>query len=460
MAAAQTSRGVSADIEIPKVVLILVTLALALFGCVMVYSASAPSAISESGDAAAYLRDQLVFVVLGLAVAFIAWKVIPYRWWTGWFSQALWVLGLILLLLTAVMGVAALGAQRWLVIGPISLQPSEFVKIAVVLMAARIFSDRRAGAIDDRVFWVQVIVYLVVPVGLILTTQSDLGSSVIILVGILAVMWLGEVPVRYILALVALLVIGAILATVMSSYRSGRFLYLNPWNDGQNGQGDGYQIIHSYYAFSEGGIFGVGLGNSREKFLYLPESETDFIFAVIGEELGMVGALLVIAAFVVMLWAGMRIARAAFDDFGAMVAGGLMVMLVFQAFLNIGCVIGVFPTTGKPLPFISSGGSSMIASFGMIGIVLSVADEAASPSIYQKRRDDLRIVKQERDARGGSAPSGRSGSLGRGSSYRSNDRYESSYRSSGGYENSYGRAGASASRYHAHATAAHNSRRR
>ena len=136
----------------------------------------------------------------------------------------------------------------------------------------------------------------------------------------------------------------------------------------------------------------MGLGNSREKF-YLPEAETDFIFAIIGEELGLVGALLVIALFLVILYSGMRIAKEAADDFGAMVAGSCTLMLVFQAFLNIGCVVGLLPTTGKPLPFVSSGGSSLIATFIMVGLILSVSQEAGRPSIYEQRRADLRVVR-------------------------------------------------------------------
>ena len=152
---------------------------------------------------------------------------------------------------------------------------------------------------------------------------------------------------------------------------------------------------------AEGGLVGVGLGNSHEKFQYLFASESDFIFAIIGEELGLVGALVVIALFLGVLFAGLSIAERASDEIGSMIAGGCTVMLVFQAFLNIACVIGVFPTTGKPLPFISSGGTSMLASFILVGLVLSVSAADAEPSIYEQRRADLRLVKQER----GGAPS-------------------------------------------------------
>ena len=373
-------------------VLMLVVLALTLIGFVMIYSASSIEAITADIGHADYLIDQLRFAAIGVLLAFVLYKFIPYHFWAGIGVWIVWIGGIVLLFATAAMGLTALGAQRWLYLGFFSLQPSEFVKIALVLMAARIFSDFRAEFIDRRAFAVQIILFIALPTGFLYFTQSDLGTTAIIFVGVLAVMWLGEVPWKTIVITLIIAAVLAMMATVFSTYRADRFLYLNPWNDGENGYGAGYQIIHSYYAFAEGGIFGVGLGNSREKYLYLPESETDFIFAIIGEELGLIGAIIIILMFLVLLWAGLRIARSAPDDFGAMIAGSLIIMLVFQAFLNIGCVIGVFPTTGKPLPFISSGGSSLIASYIMIGIILSVSRDSGE-RVYEKRREDLKIVR-------------------------------------------------------------------
>ena len=381
------------DVTGPRLILLLCVLGLTLLGFVMIYSASSISAISEEIDSASYLFDQLKFAVVGVVAMFVLWKFVPYRFWEGPAIWVIWGIAVALLLLTAIMGLSALGAQRWLRLGPISLQPSEFVKIALVLMAARLFSEFRMGLTDGRTFVVQVLIFIIAPTGFLFATQSDLGTTAIIALGVLGVMWLGEVPLRTMLIVIAGFAVFALGATVFSSYRGDRFLYLNPWNDGEDGYGRGYQIIHSYYAFAEGGIFGSGLGNSREKYLYLPESETDFIYAIIGEELGLIGAVAVIIVWLVMLWAGMRIARAATDNFGAMIAGALTIMLVFQAFLNMGCAIGVFPTTGKPLPFISSGGSSLIASFMMIGLILSVSEDTGGRSIYEGRRDDLRVVR-------------------------------------------------------------------
>jgi len=394
-----TTSNAAPDVIGPRLIMLLCVLGLTLLGFVMIYSASSISAMSEDISTASYLIDQLGFAVVGVIAMFVLWKIVPYRFWEGPAIWVIWGIAVALLLLTAVMGLSALGAQRWLRLGPISLQPSEFVKIAIVLMAAKLFSEFRMGLADPRTFIVQMIIFIVAPTGFLFATQSDLGTTAIIALGVLGVMWLGEVPLRTILIVIGCLVLFALGATVFSSYRGDRFLYLNPWNDGENGYGRGYQIIHSYYAFAEGGIFGTGLGNSREKYLYLPESETDFIYAIIGEELGLIGAVAVIIVWLVLLWAGMRIARAATDDFGAMISGALTIMLVFQAFLNIGCVIGVFPTTGKPLPFISSGGSSLIASFMMIGLILSVSEDTGGRSVYEGRRDDLRVVRGGRGER-------------------------------------------------------------
>lgn len=387
---------VAPDVAGPRLVVLVVVLGLTLLGFVMIFSASSISAITEEADQTSYLVDQLVFAVIGIAAAFVLWKVLPYELWATPVIWGVWGVAILLLLLTAVSGIAALGAQRWLVLGPISLQPSEFAKIAIVLMAAYQFSNFRAGMVDARQFGILILLCVVLPTAFLYKSQSDLGTTAIIAVGILAVMWYGEAPLRIVLIVIAALVLFAVFAVVFSGYRGDRFLYLNPWDDGEGGKGKGYQLVHSYYAIAEGGIFGVGLGNSREKYLYLPESETDFIYSIICEELGLVGAIIVIAAFLVLLWAGTRIARAASTDFGSMMAGSIIVMLVFQAFLNIGCAIGVFPTTGKPLPFISSGGSSLIASFMMIGLVLSVSEGSSSNEIANRRRDELKVVRVKR----------------------------------------------------------------
>ncbi len=375
--------------QLPRMALILAVLALLLIGLVMVYSASSVNALSEGGSAMGGFVSQVVYAVLGIAAAFVVWQIIPYHAWVGRFVWVVWGVSMGLLVLTAIMGSTGYGAQRWLELGPVRFQPSEFVKIALVLVAVRVFFDIRGGTAEARMSVIRVLLFIVMPLFFLYQTQSDLGTTLICIVGILAVMWLGGVKPYILITVVVLGVAFMVFAVFGTGYRSGRMVYLDPWNDGQGGYGTGYNIIRSYYAFAEGGLFGVGLGNSHEKYQYLFASDSDFIFAVVGEELGLVGALTVIILFLVVLVAGLRISSMCSDAMGSVIAGAFTTMLVFQAFLNIGCTIGVFPTTGKPLPFISSGGSSMIASLAMVGFILSVSkgDDPAT------RRGNLRAVR-------------------------------------------------------------------
>ena len=392
------SRGPSAlpaEVFGPRILLLLSVLALTLIGLVMVYSASSIRAIDAGEWPASYLVRQVGFAVVGIVCCVAIWKLLPYHRWTGRLVWVVWGAAVSLLIVTAVIGTTELGAQRWVNIGPVSLQPSEFAKIALLLMAARILNDFRNGSLTLKALFVHILLLIVIPLVLIYRTQSDLGTTLICFFGILAVMWLGEVRLSVIVGVLVAGALFALAASFLTGYRSNRLVFLNPWDDGQGGLDSGYQLIHSLYAFSEGGLFGVGLGNSREKFLYLPEPQTDFIFAIIGEELGMLGALLVIALFCCLLYAGMRIVRQAPDNFGMLLAGGCTLMIVFQAFLNMGCVIGLLPTTGKPLPFISYGGSSLIASFCMLGIILSVSQAEGAPDVYAQRRADLRVIRVE-----------------------------------------------------------------
>ena len=305
-------------------------------------------------------------------------------------------------MLTALVGVDNYGAKRWLRLGPVTIQVSEFAKIVFVLVSARIYTDFVSGEISGGRCFAGFFLLVLVPLAIIYKTQSDLGTTMICIVAILAVLWYGELPIGIFVIILALIFVFGLIAMFGTGYRADRWSFLNPWDDGQGGYGSGYNIMHSYFAFSEGGIFGVGLGNGHEKYQYLFASDSDFVFAVIGEELGMVGCLAVIALFLGVLYTGTLIARSARDDFSMMIAGGLTIALVFQAFLNIACAIGVFPTTGKPLPFISSGGSSILASLIMVGLILSVSRDAASSDEFDRRRSSLRVVRREEDGAGDS----------------------------------------------------------
>ena len=397
----QRSRNaVPASIHGPRIGFLLCVLALVLIGFVMVYSAGSISNINNGVDALKSLTDQVMYAVFGALVAFAIYRFVPVSVWrTKWLWAALALL-VVVILLTALVGVDNYGAKRWLRLGPVTIQVSEFAKIVFALVSARIYTDFVSGEISGKRCALGFTLLVLVPLALIYKSQSDLGTTMICIVAILAVLWYGELPIGIFAIIVAVIVVFGLIAMFGTGYRANRWAFLNPWDDGQGGRDAGYNIIHSYYALAEGGLFGVGLGNGHEKYQYLFASDSDFVFAVIGEEFGMVGCLVVIALFLGVLYTGTLIARSARDDFSMMIAGGLTIALVFQAFLNIACAIGVFPTTGKPLPFISSGGSSILASLIMVGLILSVSRDAASSDEFDRRRSSLRVVRCEEDSAG------------------------------------------------------------
>ncbi len=386
-----------------QVALTVATAMLLMIGYVVVYSSSQATILAaadiagnlDSANAGSKVMFQVLYSIIGVAIAFCAWRINP-DFWRGTPLIIVCVGALILLIATFVAGTSALGATRWLSIGPFSLQPSEFAKIAFVLLACRLADKYLAGEfVSVKRFGLTVAIVVGLPLLFLYQSQSDLGTTVIIVMAFLAIAWLAGMPWKvFRIALVVLVVFG-FAAIVGTGYRSDRLVVYDPWNDGDGGYGSGYQTIHSFYAFAQGGLFGVGLGNSAEKFDYLPEAETDFVFSIIGEEFGMIGALVVIALFMVLLYCGLRIAHGASTPYGTMLAGGCTVMLVFQAFLNMGCVIGAVPTTGKPLPFISYGGSSVMSSVILVGLILSVAhaSDVDDESIYERRRANLRVVR-------------------------------------------------------------------
>lgn len=383
-------KSAPAHIMAPRVMVALSTLALVVLGLVMVYSSSSITAFVEQGDSTGEAIKQCLFVIIGIVFAVGAILFGKHDFLRGTGALIFWGVCMALLVLTALLGTVGLGAKRWLIVGPVSIQISEFAKIAFVLLAARIAEDYRNGAIDMYEALKQAAIFIIIPLGFLFVTQSDLGTTLICCVGLFMVLVLSGLPSRIIVGILAVGAVLVLVAILLSSYRSDRlFNFLDPWSDEQ---GTGYQLIHSFKALAAGGFFGVGIGNSYEKLQYLPEAETDFIFAIIGEELGLFGALLVICAFLVFLRGGFLIASQSKSMFSGFVAAGLTTMIVFQAFLNIACVVGLFPTTGKPLPFISSGGSSMISSLLLVGIILAISFDSHNEDEYRQRREQLHVV--------------------------------------------------------------------
>ena len=392
-----------AQVMAPRLMVILSTLALLAIGLVMVYSSSSITSYVEEGDALGETLKQCAFAVLGIVMAIAIVLFFNQERMQGTAGCC------VLILVTALLGTVGLGAKRWLVLGPVSIQISEFAKIAFVMMAARIAAQYREGEIDSGLAAKLTIGMVLLPLGFVFIAQSDMGTTMICCIGLFSVVVLSGLSGRAIAVLVGLGVALGFIAVLSKSYRADRLgSFADPWADAQ---GTGYQLVHSFKALASGGLLGAGIGNSYEKLQYLPEAETDFIFAIIGEELGLVGALLVIIAFLVFMRGGFLIASQASTPFGSLLAAGLTVMIVFQAFLNISCVVGLFPTTGKPLPFISSGGSSLLSSLALVGVLLSISFDSNNEGEYRQRRDNLQVVSRvsptDRSVRGGRNSEGR-----------------------------------------------------
>lgn len=380
---------VPANIMVPRMLLILSSMALLILGLVMIYSASSVTALQEYGDSAHYFKNQIIYAVVGTIVVIVLARI-DYRFWESKFSWVLWAIEIVLLLFTAVFGKSgSSGAQRWISLGALgTLQPSEFAKIVVLISLGAYLVKYQEGVISLKRFLVFAGIIIVVPLGLIIA-QPDLGTTVIVVLTVLCVLWFGEVDFKPILILIPVILVLVVIAIAAEPYRLKRVVtFFNPFNDPL---GDGYQLVNSLYAFGSGGISGVGLGLSRQKFLYLPEAHTDFIFAVIGEELGLVGTLCTVALFLVFIYAGIQIARHAPTNFGRILAGSATSAIGLQAFLNMACTLGLFPVTGKPLPFISAGGSSLMATLILVGMILGVSYHSTSDSRAARSRGELRV---------------------------------------------------------------------
>jgi cell division protein FtsW len=353
-----------------RYVLMGAVLLLALGGLVMIYSASMGSAAVINHDSAYYLKRQLLYLALGLVALWFCSRIDPrfVRRSATW----VWLLANAGLVAVLAVGVQKGGAVRALsVFGLTTIQPSEFVKIACVLMVADLLADR---AKHRRPWWPGDIRRLGWVIGVpfvLVMMQPDMGAAMSILLPAFCLLVIGGLEMRWVGVVAAAGALALPVILYLKPYRVARLLaYQNPGADPTDG---GYQIIQSMLAFGSGGIAGVGLGMSRQKFFYLPAAHTDFIFAIIGEELGLVGTLLVVALFGALAWAGFRIALTARDRFGGLLAGGLTAMIVTQALINMGSVTGISPVAGEPLPLMSYGGTSLLFTLGCVGLILSVA---------------------------------------------------------------------------------------
>ncbi len=354
---------------VPRYLLLAATMFLLLGGLVMVYSASFGADRVQLGDGMYHLKRQSVYAVVGLVLMFAASRF-DYRR----LRRPIWaVYAVVLLTLPLVwspLGLRKWGAARWISLGAFPVQPSEYAKLVCVLVAAHLLTLRYRREINDKEFWGRLALAIGAVVVLVMA-QPDMGTTMAIVIAVYFVLLLGGIDWRLLSGVFVGGVALSAAAVALAPYRAARVLaFIDPWADPQ---GKGYQSVQAMLAFGSGGVNGIGLGMSRQKFFYLPAAHTDFIFAIVGEELGLVGSLSLIAAFAVFAYAGVRIALGVRDPFGRLVAGGITAMIVTQAVLNMAAVTGLMPVTGIPMPLVSSGGSSLTFTLVCVGLMLSVS---------------------------------------------------------------------------------------
>ena len=352
--------------------LFLATLALICASVVMVYSASALVALERFQQPYLFVTRQMIWAVTGVAVLSIVMRI-DYRSYRN--DKIIWAfVGLVGVMLVAVLFRAPInGTRRWFGVGGFGIQPSELAKMAAIIFTAMILERRRHRINELGYSLLPIAVIVGGLVGLILM-EPDFGTAVSLLAVIAVMVFAAGISYRYLFGAVLLALPALYVILMQADYRRRRLLtFMDPWADPL---GDGFQVIQSLIAVGTGGVFGKGLMNGVQKLFYLPEPHTDFIFSVISEETGLIGATLVVMCFCVIGWRGLRTAMRAPDGFGAFLALGITMMLVLQAFVNISVVLGLVPTKGIPLPLVSNGGSSMLINLLGVGVLLNISQHS------------------------------------------------------------------------------------
>src|ERR671927_559823 len=352
--------------ELESRLLVLVTLGLVAFGLVMVYSATSAAAALGGADPSSYLKRQAVYALLGVALLIGASRF-DYRRLKA-VAPGLVLSSLVLCALVLVAGTRVNGARRWLSLGPAAFQPSELAKLALAVWAAAYLARRRAP---------QTVRELLRPIGLLtgifcalILLEPDLGTVIAIVVMLAAVLLVAGTPPRPLAAGVGLACALGLAAIWLEPYRRARvFSFLHPWHDAQ---GAGFQTVQALIGLGSGGVFGDGLGQGIQKVNYLPEAHTDMIFAVIGEELGLIGTAALVLGYALFAYAGLRIALVSRDPFGKRLASGVVALVCGQAVINLAAVLGLAPLTGIPLPFVSYGGASLLVPLPSLGGLLYI----------------------------------------------------------------------------------------
>ena len=355
----------------PDLWLFMVVILLMAVGICMVFSSSYIMAYKWYGDSYYFLKRQLIYVIIALIAFFFAIYT-DYHYYKK-FTLPILILSIALLSMVYISGIgrSIRGASRWLKIGIFSFQPSEIAKFALILYMAESLTRKQVKDIKTFIRGVLPPLIIMLVMFLLILNEPDFSTSLIILGISFIMLFIGGTRIVQLYGLIAAAIPLGILILSREEYRRTRLLsFLDPWKDPLD---SGFHIIQSLLALGSGGIFGIGLAESKQKYFYLPDQHTDFIFSIIGEELGFIGTVVIIILFTMLLWRGFRIALDSSDQFGTLLAAGITSMIVFQSIINIGVVTKMIPTTGITLPFISYGGSSLIVNMFCAGILLNIS---------------------------------------------------------------------------------------
>lgn len=364
---------------------------LMLFGVIMVFSASYMYATENMGSSYFFLVKQLIFIALGLTIALVFSKFKILFLYKHAYKINAFFGALVTLTLVPGLSVVIKGSKRWLNLGFMNLQPGEFLKYTLMLASIRYFENFNNYTPKQRVIYLAGLVY---PLG-IFVLQPDFGTFFIasLIIGFIA--FLSSFPRKYFYSAVVLGAISAFVILISAPYRVKRLLtFLDPWKDPR---GSGFQVIQSFLAFANGSFFGQGLGNSNEKLFYLPEAYNDFIFSVVGEELGFIGVLVTVLMFISFIFIGFKMAITLKSRVGSIMVATIIFTIGFQAFMNMGVVLGVLPTKGLNLPFISYGGSSMVANLAALGLIfacLRIKPGDAKEVVTKKKQSSVDVFKR------------------------------------------------------------------
>ncbi|MBR1653930.1 MAG: putative lipid II flippase FtsW [Clostridia bacterium] len=358
-------------------ILCITVFVLLAMGIIMILSASAPSALSTTGNSYTYVKKQFAFAIVGVVLMLIISKI-DYRfykkyYWPIYFGS--WII--LLLVLVPGLGVSVKGATRWVNLGFTQFQPSELTKVGLIIFYAGYLSDHKSELTDFWKGFVKPLCFLAPPIVILFGVQNHLSVSLIIGIITITMMVMAGCRIQHFAAAggTGVLGLGAIVGMLQMAGKGGFRLdristYFDPWADAQ---GTGYQMVQSLYAIGSGGFFGVGLGESKQKYLYIPEPHNDFIFAILAEELGFIGCFFVIALFAIFVWRGILVSMRAPDMFGSLMAIGITTLIGAQAIINIAVVTATIPTTGMALPFFSYGGTALLILLCNVGILLNIS---------------------------------------------------------------------------------------